>query len=150
MRVLLAGRECGTRGVLFQQTVGQILGLNATDMKCLDVIVRRGPSSPTRLAELTGLTTGAVTVLIDRLENAGVIERRPDATDRRRTLLVPTQQAMKKIPPYYESMGKAMEELASGYSPDELAVIEGYFNRTSEVFARETEKLKRRIPPKSR
>lgn len=141
-RVLMAGRENGTRAILFQQTVGQILGLSATDMKCLDVIYRSGPASPTQLSELTGLTTGAVTILIDRLETAKLIERKPDPKDRRRTVLLPTREAMKKVPHFYESMGSAMEVVTAEYSDKELQTLERYFIETAGVFRRETEKLR--------
>ena len=141
-RVLLAGRENGTRAILFQQTVGQILGLSATDMKCLDVIHQSGPACPTQLSEITGLTTGAVTTLIDRLEKAELIERTPDPKDRRRTVLVPTRHALKKIPPFYESMAAAMAKLAGEYSEKELELLEDYFLKAGELFKRETEKLR--------
>ena len=142
-RVMLAGRENSTQALLFQQAVGQALGLSATDMKCLDVIVRKGPASPTQLAELTGLTTGAVTILIDRLEKAKLIRREPDPGDRRRTLLVPTKECGKKVGPMYESMGKAMGEVLQGYTRDQLEFLEKFFGEVTAVWHRERAKLPR-------
>ena len=141
-RVLAAGRENGTRSILFLQTVGQILGLSAAEMKCLDLIAHSGPAGPSQLAELTGLTTGAVTVLIDRLEKARLIERKADPHDRRRTFLMPTQRARKTIPPFYASMGKALALLASGYSNRELEILEDFFEKAADVFKKETAKLR--------
>ena len=143
-RVMAAGRENGMRAIIFQQTVAQLLDLNATDMKCLDVIATQGPASPTQLAKLTGLSTGAVTVLIDRLENAKLIERKPDPSDRRRTLLIPTARARQKAAPLYCSMGKAIFELASKYSDQELELLEDFFNKMIEMWKKETVKLQNR------
>lgn len=142
-RVLEAGRENGSYAIMFQQSVGQMLGLNATDMKCLDVIYRAGPASPTQLSELTGLTTGAVTILIDRLEKAKLIERKPDPEDRRRTILVPTKQALKKVPPFYQGLAASMVRLASGFTESELKTLERYFQGAMVIFKQETEKLRR-------
>jgi DNA-binding MarR family transcriptional regulator len=144
-QVMMAGRENGTRSILFQQTVGQTLGISATDIKCMDVISLSGPSTPSQLAELTGLTTGAVTGLIDRLEKAGLLARKPDSNDRRKTVLVPTRQAMKKIPPLYASMTRAMGELTSQYSEQELELLLDYFGKVGELFRNEADKLKSRL-----
>lgn len=142
-QVLMAGRENGIHAILFQQTVGQILGLNATDMKCLDAIaLSETPVTPSLLAEFTGLTTGAVTLLIDRLEGARLIERKPDPDDRRRTILTPTRRAMKVVPPLYASMGKAMFGLASTFSDTELKAIERFFKGAAGIFESQARKLR--------
>ena len=70
--------------------VGRILGLNVTDMKCLDVMTMRGSATPSQLAEHTGLSSGAITAMIDRLEKAGLVER--------------PKQAMQKLPVFFRSV----------------------------------------------
>src|SRR3954469_22481009 len=71
----------------YDQAVADALGLNRTDMRCADVLDREGPVTAGRLAEATGLTSGAITTAIDRLERAGIARRRPDPGDRRRVLV---------------------------------------------------------------
>src|SRR5690242_13043694 len=66
-------------------------GLNRTDMRCLDVLGRTGPQTPTELAHALGFTTGGITTVIDRLEQAGYARRRPDPADRRRLIVEPTE-----------------------------------------------------------
>ena len=138
---MMAGSDSSAWGLMFQQAVGQRLGLGATDMKCLDVIARNGPATPSQLTKLTGLTSGAVTILLDRLEKSGLIERKADAKDRRKTLLVPTRKCMKQVAPSYSSMIKAMFELNSAYSRSELEFLEEHFKKVSVLFKHETEKL---------
>ena len=84
-------REMSTETIMFHQAVADILGLHITDHKCLDFIYRFGAMPAGRLADLTGLTTGAVTGIIDRLEKAGYVRRISDPKDRRRTIVEPTR-----------------------------------------------------------
>src|SRR5947207_2197662 len=79
-----AAREASGLGVLLSETVARALGLNPTDLECLDVIARRERATAGDLASATGLTTGAVTGVIDRLERAGFAHRERDAADRRK------------------------------------------------------------------
>src|SRR5919204_5592667 len=84
-------REMSTETIMFHQNVADVLGLHITDHKCLDLIRQYGAMPAGRLAELTGLTTGAVTGIIDRLEKAGYVRRANDPKDRRRTIIEPTR-----------------------------------------------------------
>src|SRR6266508_1520346 len=84
-------REMSTETIMFHQAIANVLGLHITDHKCLDLIYRFGAMPAGRLAELTGLTTGAVTGIIDRLEKAGYVRRTDDPKDRRRTIVEPTR-----------------------------------------------------------
>ncbi len=140
-RVMLAGRENATNSMLFHQGIAHILGLHVPDMRCLELIARRGPTNPSELAKLTGLTTGAVTVLIDRLEKAGLVQRKPDENDRRKTVLATTTRAKKLMLPLYEPMARGMAKLLSQYSKDELTAIEKFFIETKEFWREESEKL---------
>src|SRR5580704_16132559 len=82
----LLGRDFIAAVVVFHDLVGRCLGVSATDRKCLDLL-SRGPVTAGELARFTGLTTGAVTGIIDRLEKAGYAERINDPNDRRRVLV---------------------------------------------------------------
>jgi DNA-binding MarR family transcriptional regulator len=144
MQVIRGGRECNIGAVLFHQAVGQVLGVNVTDMKCLDIITLRGAASPSQLAEHTGLSTGATTAMLDRLEKAKLIERRPHPTDRRATLVVLSKEAMRKLPAMFESLAEAMERLVSSYSEKELTVLVDFFTKVDVLWKEEREKLQRR------
>ena len=69
------------------QAAADLYGLNRTDMRALDIVGRAGPLAPTALARLLGFTTGGVTTVLDRLERAGYVRRRPDPADRRRQVV---------------------------------------------------------------
>ena len=73
--------------------VCQLLGVNRTDARCLDILDQQGSMSAGDLAEASRLTTGAITAVIDRLERAGYARRVPDPSDRRRVLVEPTEKA---------------------------------------------------------
>src|SRR5262245_58816371 len=85
----LALRETSAQTVLFSQAVADHVGLNATDLEALDLLVRHGAMTAGRLAELTGLTTGAVTGLVDRLERRGYVRREAHPSDRRSVVVRP-------------------------------------------------------------
>ena len=114
-KVVLGERENNIGAVLFHQAVGQILSVNVTDMKCLDIITLRGSASPTQLATLTGLSTGATTAMIDRLEHRKPIMRRSNPNDRRGKIVVLTERAKGRLPALFESLAAAMQEFAWSY-----------------------------------
>jgi DNA-binding MarR family transcriptional regulator len=149
-KVIEGAREFSVGTVLFHQAAGRLLGVNVTDMKCLDIIVIKGSASPAELAAQTGLSSGATTAVIDRLERARLIQRRPHPTDRRGTLLVLTRLAMQRLPPLFESLANAMQALISGYSKGELAVLADFFAKSGLLWRVEREKLQRRTRPQRR
>jgi DNA-binding MarR family transcriptional regulator len=118
-------REMSTETIMFHQAVADILGLHVTDHKCLDFIYRFGAMPAGRLAELTGLTTGAITGIIDRLEEAGYVRRTNDPKDRRRTIVEPTRNKKleKKIELLFIPLRDRMHKLLSSYSDSELAFL---------------------------
>jgi DNA-binding MarR family transcriptional regulator len=118
-------REMSTETIMFHQAVADVLGLHITDHKCLDLIHHYGAMPAGRLAELTGLTTGAVTGIIDRLEEAGYVRRANDPKDRRRTIVQPTQnkKLQRKIEMLFVPLRDRMHKLLSSYSDSELAFL---------------------------
>jgi DNA-binding MarR family transcriptional regulator len=139
--VITGARENSIGVVLFHQAVGRILGINVTDMKCLDIIVMKGSASPSQLAQLTGLSTGSATAMIDRLEKRRLIKRGPNPEDRRGTTVVLTAEAAQRLPRLFASMAKAMEALVSSYSESELEILLDFFRRIGHLWKREREKL---------
>jgi DNA-binding MarR family transcriptional regulator len=142
--VIRGAREYSIGTVLFHQLVGQLLGVNVTDMKCLDILTLRGSASPSELAEHTGLSTGATTALIDRLEKAALVERRPHPRDRRGTIVVPSKAATRQLPAMFQSLAQAMEGLVLSYSEKELAVLADFFAKVGVLWKEEREKLRMR------
>src|SRR5262245_50684841 len=109
-------RKLSTATVLLHQAVADRLGLNVTDHKCAELLARTGPVPAGELARLTGLTTGAVTGVIDRLEAAGFVRRAKDPADRRKVIVEPDVRRMERvIGPLFESMGRAAAELCGRY-----------------------------------
>jgi len=141
-KVVRGERENNIGAVLFHQAVGQLLGVNVTDMKCLDIITLRGSASPTLLAALTGLSSGATTAMIDRLAHRKLIARRPNPHDRRGSIVVLTTRAKETLPALFKSLAEAKQEVASGYTESELAVIADFFAKTASVWKVERDRLK--------
>ncbi|AWZ05535.1 MULTISPECIES: MarR family transcriptional regulator [unclassified Streptomyces] len=125
-------------GIIGQQEVAQLLGLNVTDLTCLGHILGAGesPLGAGDLAELTNLTTGAVTGVLNRLERAGYASRQPDPADRRRVRVVADPAAAARVFAVYEPFYARLGAVFAEYSPDEVAVIADWFGRaTAEVTA---------------
>jgi DNA-binding MarR family transcriptional regulator len=117
-------RYVSANSVMFSQVVAEKVGIHSTDNECLDFLILNGPSTAGQLAELTGLTTGAVTAMIDRLEKADYVKRERDKADRRKVIVVPNEEKIYlKITPYVMPMGMAMDRLSQEFSEDELAII---------------------------
>jgi DNA-binding MarR family transcriptional regulator len=107
----------------FDQAVADALGLNRTDMRCLDVLQQEGPVTAGRLAEATGLTTGAMTTALDRLERAGYARRVRDAVDRRRVLVEMTPEALAGAASFYGGHIALSERLYQRYSEAQLELL---------------------------
>jgi DNA-binding MarR family transcriptional regulator len=136
-------RESSGLGVLFSQAVADRVGLNPTDLESLDILARHGPMTAGRLAALTGLTTGAITGLIDRLERRGYARREPHPTDRRSVIVRPLlEQAEREISPAYAGMSLATQELLSRYSDKQLAVILDFLTRAAVITGEQIAKFR--------
>ena len=137
------GRELGTVSVFLHQAIASKLGLNVTDTRCFELMSRYNGKSLTAgdLARATGLTTGAVTGILDRLENAGLVQRFRDAADRRKVFVRPRPEALRRFGRFYEGLAAAMIKLASGYTTKELEVICNYMEGTLKVFRLESKHL---------
>ena len=140
-RALIAVRDYGVHLTLFRNAMSEWAGLNVTDMECLRLLFAKGVATPSELARHTGLTSGATTAMLDRLEKAGLIERRPNPDDRRGFLIAAVQSSGEKVASWFESARKAQEELISSYSESELEIVADVFERFTKLWEREREKL---------
>ena len=118
-------REMSIEAVMFHQTLADELGLYITDHKCMDVIHRFGAMPAGRLGEMTGLTTGAITGMIDRLEKAGYVRRTNDPKDRRKTIVEPirNKKMERKIEMTFTPLHERMHKVLSSYSDNELTFL---------------------------
>ena len=126
-------RTISAQSVLFSQAAADRLGLNPTDLECLDLLQLHGPLPAGRLAELTGLTTGAITGVVDRLERVGYVRRERDPHDRRKVIVQPVRARAAEAAPIFEPMGQAMAELFARYTDDELALILDFARRANVI-----------------
>jgi DNA-binding MarR family transcriptional regulator len=142
-RALTAVSEYGIHLTRFRNAVSDRLGFNVTDMECLRLLFHQGIATPSELARHTGLTSGATTAMLDRLEKAGLIERRPNPDDRRGTLITPAKSAAEIAASWFESARKAQDELISSYSEKELEIISDVFERFTKLWEQESEKIRK-------
>jgi MarR family transcriptional regulator, organic hydroperoxide resistance regulator len=94
------------------------------------------------IGERTGLTTGAVTRMVDRLEQTGYVRREPDAADRRRVLVSPVPDQVAKIAPIYAGMAQAWAAAMNGYDDEQLTLILTLFDRLHEITQAEIARLR--------
>jgi len=147
-----AMRDASGQGVLYSQTVAERIGINSTDLECLDFIVLRGPISAGELAAVTGLTTGSITGVIDRLERAGFARRDRHGSDRRKVLVQAMPAVKRRLGPLFQPMERGAMSVLSKYSDKELAFLLDVFSRLSEAAATAITELNTRAkgPTKSR
>lgn len=126
-------RGLGTRTVLYQQSVATALGLYNNDFLSIDILHEKGPITAGELSKLTGLTTGSVTALIDRLEKNDFVQRQPDPNDRRKVIIVPLYEDKEDVSRMYLQLHTEMVKLASSYSEEELELITQFLGRASAV-----------------
>jgi DNA-binding MarR family transcriptional regulator len=131
--------------VVFSKLIADRVGQHATDLECLDFLILNGPATAGKLAELTGLTTGAVTAVIDRLEKAGYARRERDLDDRRKVIVIPNEPKIyKEVAPFSESMGVALEAISQEFSESELDVILHFLAKANAAANEEIVKLRSR------
>lgn len=135
-------RQNSARAVMFHQLISEKMGLNATDHKCLDFLNRTGPVTAGQLAQLTGLTTGAITSVIDRLEQAGYVIRDKDPNDRRRVVVKSVPEGSARISPLFQSVAQSTLQIISQYTDEELQLILNFIKQCNDMTLAEMNKLK--------
>ncbi len=121
------------RAILNNLKVAALVGLHPTDLQCVNILDLRGPLRPGELAELTGLTTGGVTVALDRLEKAGYVRRRPNPDDRRSVLVHAVPARVRKLDAHYRVIQERLSAVLAGFSPEELDAVLKFFQATNAV-----------------
>lgn len=137
------GRKLSTQTVFLHQAIAQSAGLNATDTKCVDLILSHPEQRLTAgaLSAMSGLSTGALTHVLDRLEKGRFIERVRDQNDRRKVYVRVRLESVKPLLPRYEEIGKAFTEVAATYAERDIKLICDYMETSGRVAERELKKL---------
>jgi DNA-binding MarR family transcriptional regulator len=130
----------------YDEAVAHAVGINRTDMRCLDLLAQEGGATAGRLATLMGLTSGAITTVLDRLEAAGFASRVRDENDRRRVQVVLTEKAHTELMPFYEPLHEMSEKLFARYTEEQLELLHGFLveagARHDEILAALRERLR--------
>jgi len=131
--VLRALRRVNLQGSFFGQTVAIRFGLSESDIETLEALIDMGASTAGRLSELTGLTSGAVTRVIDRLEQAGFVRRVPDPTDRRRVIVEAIPAKVAAVQATLNRVGSASADEIGRYTDAQLALITDFLTRMEQI-----------------
>ena len=137
-------RDASTAGVMLHQTVAERLGLHITDHKCMGMLCEMGPLSAGRLAELTGLTTGAITSVLNRLERHGYARRVRNPKDKRNVNVEALNRLEfnARMEGLFGPLRKKMRALSSKYTTEEMALIDGFIKSAVAISRAETARLR--------
>jgi DNA-binding transcriptional ArsR family regulator len=153
-----AGRDLSAQSVMFYTMIAEHIGLGVSDLRAWDLLLRNGPMTAGEFASLTGLTPGAVTGLINRLEQAGAVRRRVDRKDRRK-VIIEVARSLRAGPnaAYFQSFKSGIQRVYAHYTDAELVRISEFLGDMTRLLHRETVRLRskpralrarRRAPPK--
>jgi DNA-binding MarR family transcriptional regulator len=121
---LLALRGAGAAMQLLGAASAERIGINVTDLNCLNILALRGQLTAGELARATGLTTASITGVLDRLEEAGFVRRERDAHDRRRVVVhLDPARGLREVAPVFAPIVEAWRAAAAQYSDEQLALI---------------------------
>ncbi len=136
-------RRNGSQDNAFDQLAAERLGVNRTDLECLTIIERRGGVTAGQLADESGLTTGAVTGVIDRLERAGYARRIPDEADRRKVVVEVTPSFYERADRIWGPMAREWQErVGHRFTADQLDVVAEFLRASTEIGRRHIDRLR--------
>ena len=138
-----ASRRYMASYALFNQAVADHMNLHPTDVQCLNLLsLEPEPVTTGRIAELTGLTTGSATRLVDRLERAGYVRRERDTKDRRRVLVTTVPEKVAEFGRMWGRLSGGWNALFEDCDDDELAVLIAHMRRTVDFSAAQVKRLR--------
>ena len=129
------------RSATYEEALAERLGMNVTDLRCLELVIAEPGLTPGLMAERSGLTTGAVTGVLDRLERAGYLKRTSDPNDRRRAVIQPTP-ATDEVSATVKRLDQTLDGLLTGFSADQRSAIRSFLDATAAAVSAETETLR--------
>jgi DNA-binding MarR family transcriptional regulator len=148
MSFALAVRKTGSLMNLMSQAAADRVGINATDLGCLNILSFSGSMTAGELARATGLTTASITGVVDRLEAAGFVSRQRDPADRRRVVVtIAMDKAVSEVSTLFAPMVVEWQELVAGYSDDQLRLIVEFYGQMEQVIRKHLARLREQPPP---
>ncbi len=146
--LIRAFRSSANQDLAFEALAAELLGVNQNDVHCLNIIENSGSLTAGELAALSGLTAGAVTGVIDRLERAGFARRVPDRTDRRRVSVEVTSEFYERAETIWGAVAADWHAtLAARFTTSELERVNEFFYASNDVGRRNLERLRGKLPP---
>jgi DNA-binding transcriptional ArsR family regulator len=140
---LLAMRRAGSVMQLLGQLSAERIGINVTDLNCLNIVALTGPMTAGDLARQTGLTTASITGVLDRLEGGGFVRRERDPKDRRRVIVnLNPGPALGEIGPTFGPLVRAWRDAAASYSDEELRLLLGFQERLVDIVLGQLDRLR--------
>lgn len=128
--------------IQMHENIGRKIGLTGTDHKYLGFLLQKGAMTAGELSVITGLTTGAVTGLIDRFEGKKLVNRQADKNDRRKINIVPDiDKITQLITPHYRDFQDNTDQLFASFSSEELKTLEKYFQGAMEIMNNKIETI---------
>ena len=146
-RVDVLVREMAAQTMVTSQIVASHFGLHITDLRVLDIIFMRGQVLAGELVTATGLSSGSVTALVDRLVKAGYVERCDDPTDRRKVWVRSRNDAVMPIAMAFMPQQQRMFALWQTFSAEQLETITRFLERTTALAAECAEEIRREAKP---
>ncbi|MGB6457392.1 MAG: MarR family transcriptional regulator [Streptosporangiaceae bacterium] len=144
----LAVRQTGSLMNLMGQAAADRVGINATDLNCLNILSFSGSLTAGDLAKATGLTTASITGVVDRLEAAGFVRRERDLADRRRVVVtIVIERALREVASIFAPMVADWQQLAERYSDDELRLIVEFYDQMQQIIRKHLARLRDRSAP---
>ena len=144
---LLAVRRAGSVMQLLGAASAERIGINVTDLNCLNILALSGHMTAGDLARITGLTTASITGVLDRLEEAGFVRRERDPHDRRRVIVrLDAARGMHDVAPVFAPVIAAWRAVAARYTDEELRLILGFQEQLEQIMRDRLVELRRSLP----
>jgi len=140
--LMRAGRETSRLSVVFRYAIAERLGLTVSDLECLDYLADVGSATAGQVAERTNLTTGAVTSMLRRLQQAGYVTAERDPADRRRVIVTLRPERVAELRRPYERFAERAGRLIEGYRVEEVMLLVRHFDRMQAMYLAELDHLR--------
>ncbi|AVZ76414.1 MarR family transcriptional regulator [Streptomyces lunaelactis] len=126
----------------FDAAAAESMGINRTDLHCLDVLMQRESAAPSELGAALGLTTGSVTALLDRLDRLGYVTRSPDPKDRRKSVVRPTPEAVRAVDELFGPLAHDGFRQVAGYTTEQLSLLLDFMRSSRELQERHLRRIR--------
>lgn len=137
-----ASRQYSDASIFMHEAIARKAGLSGTDHKYLGLILQHKELTAGDISKITGLTTGAVTGLIDRLEKKKLLKRQFTKDDRRKVIIIPNaDNSTKLLQPIFSELQQKTADLIASFSEKEIQIIERYFTEATDIMNETTDNL---------